>query len=148
MKTVPAVKSAALSVAHLDVTNLDKELQETSVRYTLVMDFNALAIAQDLLHRDFASFDSWRVKDGDSFRILDSQEVTTLAWCAMQRFHPEVTLKELRECIPPGEHVPLYSMLLEMCFPGVTEAAQKVVEQRANGVDSGETQPNPQPAVQ
>lgn len=132
MANVTEVKVGLLGLARLKVTKVDGELKETTDEYKLVLDFNGLFKIRQLIGKDLVLPANWS--------NLDSTEISTIAWCAFNRFHPEVTLENVREWISPAEFGALYSMLLEMCFPGITERMSKAME---SGKDLGEQQPNP-----
>jgi hypothetical protein len=124
-----SLKAAVLPSAKLEV--LQEDGSQKDLR--LVMDFNALAKANAELGRDFADIKSWQ--------NLNSVDTSTLCWCAFQRFHPDVTLEQVRSWLGPAQIWQLYNMLLELSFPGILERVAKKV------AESGEFQPNP-PEIQ
>jgi hypothetical protein len=120
---ITTLQAAVLPTARIEVTGEDGATAE----YRLVMDFNSIAKANDLLGRDFADLRAWQ--------NLNSVDTSALCWCAFNRFHPEVTLDQVRSWLAPAQVWQLYSMLLELCFPGISERIDKAVQ-------AGETQPN------
>lgn len=132
--SITAFESASLSMSTLQVRRLKNDKQEETVTYDLVMDFNAIAKAQEHLGRDLSDVNQWQ--------NLNGVEVTTVVWCALDRFHPEITLKEVRQMLTPAQSAQVSNMLLEMCFPGILEriaARMKELEEK------GEAQQTPDP---
>lgn len=114
-------KPAALSYATLKVKQLagtPSDLHEEDKEYTLVADFNAIAKAQEHLGRDFTDISNWQGMTG--------VDVVTLAWCTLDRFHPDVTLEQVRGMLPPQQTARVWELLVEMCFPGILERAAAI----------------------
>jgi hypothetical protein len=120
----------------LKVKQLALDRTESDSEYTLVLDMNALAKVKKETDLDLMDRDKWVWAD------LNALQVTTILWCALSRFHPEVTLEQARAMIPPAEVWKLRSVLLELCFPGALERLQKA-QAEAKQADS----PNPPPAT-
>jgi hypothetical protein len=118
--TITSLKAAVLPSAKIEIIQEDGAPQE----YRLVMDFNALAKASELLGRDFADIKSWQ--------NLNSVDTSSLCWCGFNRFHPDVTLEQVRSWLGPAQIWQLYNMLLELCFPGILERIAKLGESRPN----------------
>jgi hypothetical protein len=112
-KPISTFESASLSVCTMQVKRLTDDKQEEIKDYTLVMDFNAIAKAQEQLGRDLSDITKWQ--------DLSGPEITTVVWCALDRFHFDVTLKEVRQMLTPAQSAVVCNMLLEMCFPGIIE---------------------------
>lgn len=119
MIKVTSFEAAALSVSKLLVKQLNTQMEEVDREFNLVMDFNAIAKAQELLGKDLVDVKNWQG--------LTSSETITICWCAMQRFHPEITLDEVRGMLPPAASVEVSNMLLEMAFPGIIERIDKLM---------------------
>lgn len=133
---ITAFESASLSMSTLQVRRLNKDKQEEVVPYDLVMDFNAIAKAQEHLGRDLSDVTQWQ--------NLTGTEVTTIVWCALDRFHPEVTLVEVRQMLTPAQSAQVCNMLLEMCFPGILERIAARLAEMEKEKQAGEPQsPDP-----
>ena len=118
MANVTAFEAASLGVATFTVNQLDENLLETSKQYKLVFDMNAQAKALEQIKRDLTDISNWQHMSG--------AEITTVLWCAFERFHPEVTLKEVRQMVPLSQTGAVFNMLLELCFPGILERLSKI----------------------
>jgi len=117
---ITSLQATVLPSAKLEVSQEDGSTQE----FRLVMDFNALAKANELLGRDFADIKAWQG--------LGSVDTSALCWCAFHRFHPDVRLEQVRSWLGPAQIWQLYMLLLELSFPGILD---KVAQ-------PGESQPN------
>lgn len=136
MKKVTSFEAASLATGTLIVKKPgpgpdDPEIQE---EYTLAMDFKAIAKALEHTGRDLVAFPNWEGMKGP--------EIYTVCWCAMSRFHPAVSLEAVQEMIPPAHAIHVANMLLELCFPGVTEEMAKIREMMKS-MKTGEQPPNP-----
>jgi hypothetical protein len=119
-------EAASLSTSTLLVKKLGDDKTEQTAEYTLVMDFNAVAKAQEHLGRDLSRGSNWN--------DLTGSEITVVCWCAFDRFYPEVTLREVRQMLTPAQSSVVCDMLLEMCFPGVLQRiADRIKEKQAEG---------------
>lgn len=135
-KKIIVFESASLGVATVQLRKLDQSLNEIAVSYSLVMDFNAIAKAEQETGKDLSSPSNWA--------NLTGYEVCKVCWCAFERFHPEVTLKEVLQMLAPAQSGAVMDLLFEMCFPGLIA---KSIEARKKKEAEGESQPNPpQPA--
>jgi len=86
----------------------------------LVLDYNAIAKAQKEIGRDLARPEAWFNPP------LNSSETTALGWAALDRYQPEITLREFRQMLPPAAYMPLLVMLMEQCWPGFVERFEKL----------------------
>jgi len=123
MKKITTVEAATLPIVQLKLTRLDSALNEIQESFNLVLDFNAIAMANAHLGRDLVMPESWQ--------NLSSDQITYICWCAVQRFHPDVTLEQVRAMLPPGQIGLVFTSLLEMCFPGIIERMEKAAAARA-----------------
>jgi hypothetical protein len=124
------LKAAVLPVLEIEV--------EDKI-YKLVLDMNALAKASDELNRDFSSFTSWQG--------LTGPDITVLAWAALDRHHPDVTLREVRQWLGPVDPNQLYVMLIEASWPGITERIEKILRDQKKEKAEGKPEPNPQESL-
>jgi hypothetical protein len=134
-KKITAFESASLSFTKLQVKRLNAQLEEEELEYTLVLDFNAIAKALQHTGRDLTDIRNWE--------NISGPEVSTVCWCAFNRFHPDVTLEQVREMLSPAQSNAVCDMLLEMCFPGVLAKIAEAVARLKNEGDSA----NPTGAV-
>jgi hypothetical protein len=118
-------EAASLSTSTLLVKKLGDDKQEQTIEYTLSLDFNSVAKAQEHLGRDLSVLTNWQNMTGSDTSIV--------CWCALDRFHPEVTLRQLRQMISPAQSAIVSNMLLEMCFPGILERIRVQLEKKAKG---------------
>lgn len=127
MANVTAFEAASLGVARIKVNQLDADLNETVKEYVLVLDMNAHAKVLELLDRDLTDVKAWQ--------NLSGADITTICWCAFERFQPDVTLKEVRQLLSPAQMGAVFNLLLELCFPGILERIAKIKPE-------GEAKPN------
>src|SRR5260370_584092 len=137
MKEPTNVEAGSLSIATFKVNRLtmaDGKVSEVPAEYNLVMDFNALAKARKEIGREFTDPNSWS--------NLDTDQLSALCWCAFLRFHPEVSLEEVRGMLPPAARSEIWMMLMELCFPGAAERIEKAAAAAAADDQVGPS-PNP-----
>lgn len=127
-------ESASLSTSTLMVKRLNDQKAEELVEYTLVMDFNAVAKAQQHLGRDLSRGASWS--------DLTGTDITVICWCAFDRYYPEITLREVRQMLTPAQSALVCDMLLEMCFPGVLQRIEDSLAEKARAAAAGEESPD------
>jgi hypothetical protein len=136
-----AFETAALGVATYRAFELKKndtgEVEQVAHEYILVLDMNALAKVKEETGIDLMDRENW------PWGSLNAQEITTALWCAMLRFHPDMTPDAVRAIVPPMEVWKVRNMLLELCYPGALERIAKASE---NG-GSGELAPANPPAA-
>lgn len=136
MAEISSFESASLSYSKLKVRRLNDNLEEENKEYVLVMDFNAIAKALQHTGRDLTDIKNWSTITGP--------EVSTICWCAFNRFHSDVTLEQVREMLTPVQSAKVCDMLLEMCFPGILKhIAEAVAKLKEEGKDTE----NPSAAV-
>src|SRR6185437_5949046 len=109
MQKITSLQLALKPSATLEIVDESGAVQE----HRLVMDFNAIAKANELIGRDFADIASWQK--------LSALDVTTLCWCALLKHHSEATLEQVRSWINPAEVWQLFNLLLELSFPGILD---------------------------
>lgn len=117
MANVTAFEAASLSVAKITVKDLDNNLNEVQKEYKLVLDMNAQAKVLEQIDRDLTDLKNWQ--------NLNGADISTICWCAFERFHPEVTLKDVRRMLSPAQIGAVFNLLLELCFPGILERIEK-----------------------
>lgn len=129
MDKITALKSAVLGVTTLEVHDGDavKTLQ-------LILDYNAIVKAEEAIGRDLSKPKNW-VK-------LSAKDLTTIAWAALDRYHPEITLTEVRRFLVPAQCDQLFQMLMEQCHPGYLDLVEAALAE-ASKVDEGKTVPSP-----
>lgn len=104
--------------------------------YKLVLDYNAIAKAQahpDLSKRQVASKGVIQFERRDLSQVLHwvgmtGPDLTIIAYAALDRYHPEVDLRTVRQWLAPAQFDQLFMMLVEQCYPGVLERAQQAME--------------------
>jgi hypothetical protein len=128
MANVTAFEAASLGVARIKVHQLDNDLNETIKEYKLCLDMNAQAHVLELIDRDLTELKNWQ--------NLSGIDISSVCWCAFERFHPEMPLKEVRQVLSPANMGATFNMLLELTFPGILERLAKIKPE-------GESQPNP-----
>src|SRR4051812_44315750 len=96
----------SLEVQTLPVVNVDvTDEQGAKTLYRLVLDYNAIAKAQDKINRDLAKTENWFG--------LSGSDLSVIAWAALDRYHSEVELRTVRQWLAPAQFVQLYLMLIE-----------------------------------
>lgn len=125
MPTPTAMEAKLLPV--ITITVEQKAPAEPKV-YSCVLDFNAVQKCEETIGRDMTKFQSWQG--------LNHAQLTAIVWAELDRFHPEVTLREVRQWLNPMESASLWLALIEQAFPGITERLGKIVpEEPAKGKD-------------
>ena len=141
-----------LEAAVLPISTI--ESKDGKLKYTLVLNYNAIIKAEELLspfvgrdkegnklpsvERNLAEITHWQ--------HLSKKDLKVICWAAFDQYHPEITLKQVGELIPPDGYQPLFVMLFEQAFPGVMVKLLEQVE-KAKAIPEGETQPDPTEAV-
>src|SRR3954466_10711723 len=87
------------------------EVEVNEATYKLVLDMNALAKAGEELKKDLTNIENWMG--------LTGPELTIIAWAALDRYHPEIQLKEVRSWLGAADKNPLFVYLIETAWPGV-----------------------------
>jgi hypothetical protein len=133
-------KITSLQAAVLPVTTLEVKGKDGQTKtYSLVLDFNALAKAQEAIGKDLSTVQAWL----DMWGKITPAEITAICWAALDAYHPEVTIKEVGTWLGPVQKQELFLLLIEQCWPGILERIEKWAEENKNKL--GESQPNPQP---
>lgn len=133
METITSLKAAVLPISTIEV-DTGSEVK----KYSLVMDFNAIAKAEELLKRDISQLASWK--------NMSASDVAIVFWCGLQRFHPEVTLEDVHNWLAPAQRWQVFNMLIEQCFPGFIKNIEDKIESGEIKVDgsTGESAPSVQ----
>lgn len=135
MPNISSLEAASLNVCRLTVKKLDENQQETEASFTLVMDGNALAKAFEQCGIDFSQWKNWA--------NLSPVNKYILFCSAFDRFHPEVTLRDVRSWLDGNASSELWVLLFEASFPGLLKRIEEV---NAEMAAKGELKPNLQPA--
>lgn len=139
MEPITRIESATLPVTKIAVKDGEK-----TTEYQLVLDYNALIKAEEQIGKDLSVRRNWI--------DLSKKDLTALAWAGLDRFHPEVTLKQFRQMLSPTKQAQLWVMLIEQAQPGILQEIEDTLKEqerkeaiaKAAGKDSI---PNPQEAV-
>jgi len=115
------------------------EIEVGETVYRLVLDMNALAKAGDELKKDLTGIESWK--------NLTGPELTIIAWAALDRFHPEVPLREVRSWLGAVDKNALFVNLIEAAWPGIIERIDRHLKEQERD-NLGKTGPNPPAATQ
>lgn len=127
----------ALEAEVLPVTRIVVKDGAEQKEYQLVLDYNAIAKAQahpDLSKRRVTGKDGVEHESPrDLSQVLHwagltGPDLTLIAWAALDRFHPEVELRTLRQWLAPAQFDQLFVMLVEQCYPGVLERAAAAMD--------------------
>ena len=118
----------SLQKALVPFANLEVETDAGIKKYKLVLDFNAIARAQEELGKDFALFTSWA-------QGMTSLETVKLCYYALKRHHPDITWKELGSWFSPEHIAPLSNLLFDLAFPGTLDRIKKSLEDKSKGED-------------
>lgn len=110
---------------------------QSAAEYKLVLDYNAIAKAQahpELSKRQLASRGVIQMERRDLSQILHwagmtGPDLTIIAWAALDRYHPEVELRTVRQWLAPAQFDQLFLMLVEQCYPGVMERVEQAMQQ-------------------
>ena len=130
MKTITKLEAEILPVTTIEIRD-GSEIKQ----YNLVLDYNAIAKAQDVIQRDLSKLESWQG--------LSGPDLSAIAWAAFDRFHPEVTLRQVRSWLSPAKQDQLFVMLIEQCYPGILERLEKAAAAAKGSDQPGESGPNP-----
>ena len=120
------LEAAILPVTEIRVRGLDGEVTV----YKLVLDYNAIARAESVVGRDLSRTENW-VK-------LTGAQLSGIAWAAFGKYHPEVTLEQVRGFLAPAQQGQLFEMLIEQCYPGILARLEKALAE----MPVGEPEPN------
>lgn len=118
----------SLKKALVHFATIEVETDAGIKKYKLVLDFNAIARAQEELDKDFSITRTW-------FNEMTSLDTVKLCWHALKRYHPEITFDEVGSWFSPEHIAPLNNLLLELAFPGTLERIKKVIEKKSQGED-------------
>jgi hypothetical protein len=113
-----------------NVLTLELKTAEGVKTYSLVLNYNAIIKAEGITGINFASPFNWQK--------LSAENLSTILWAAMSKYHPEVTLDAVREWIPPANYSEIFASLMELCHPGFLDSALEVLKKK----DAGENQPS------
>lgn len=116
----------SLKKALVHFANLEVETDAGIKNYKLVLDFNAIARAQEELGKDFALFASW-------VHGMTSRETVKLCYFALQRYHPEITWEEVGSWFSAEHIAPLNNLLIDLAFPGTLDRIKKSLEDKSKG---------------
>lgn len=147
----------ALEAEVLPVTKIVVKDGADQKEYKLVLDYNAIAKVQshpELSKRRVAGKDGVEHEASrDLSQVLHwagltGPDLTLIAWAALDRFHPEVELRTLRQWLAPAQFDQLFVMLVEQCYPGVLERAQAAMEsmQKKSTEEAPPTPETPSPS--
>jgi hypothetical protein len=130
VKTITALEAKILPVTKITVEAHDDVPEKT---YVLVLDFNALARAEDATGLDLSKPQNWQ--------NLKPAQLTKICWAAFDRYHPEVTLREVGQMLAPAQWAELFIMLFEQCHPGTLERVEqaRVLAEQTPGKDQPDT---------
>lgn len=127
-------ESAALGVARIIVTGLElvgEELKETPAKtYHLVLDFNALALAQDKTGLDFSKPELWM--------DISQPNLLHVCWAAFQRFHPGITVEEVGRMLSPAQLWDVKTLLMDLAYPGWTDRIVAAADERKKQEQEGQ----------
>ena len=141
MKTFTEVQSACTPEIRLIVNTEDAAGNNVAKTWRLVLDYRALAIIEKATGRDLKKIEAWKE--------VKSAEFPVFVHAGLHRYHPEVTLVEVENCLNPASQVPLSDAFFELCFPGVAEAWAKSKAESKVEKDTGATAvPNAETATQ
>lgn len=130
--TVPAI--TLLEAEELPVVKIVVKDGDKATEYQLVLDYNAIAKISDKMGKDLSKHENWFG--------LSGTDLSVVAWGALDRFHPDVDLRTVRQWFSPPMFARLYAMLLEAAYPGILEAITKAQEEQDKAKQLGESQPN------
>lgn len=138
MKPIKVLEASVLSTTTLVI--VDDAGDKKS--YRLVLDYNAIAKAQDVIKRDLSKPEGWQ--------NLSGADLSAIAWAALDRFHPDVKLETVRSWLQPAQRDDLFVMLFEQCYPGMLDKLVAISEEEARkkAGAKGEPAPNPQAEAQ
>src|SRR5258708_15348168 len=119
-----------------NVLTLELKTPEGLKEYSLVLSYKAIIKAEEISGLNFALFANWQK--------LSAANLSILLWASMLRYHPEVTLDDVREWVPPAVYADTFSALLQLCHPEVMEAIKKSLEVRKEDSTPGELAPSQQ----
>lgn len=116
------LKPTKMEAKLLPVSTLTVEQDNgTEKVYQCVLDFNAVIKCETEINRDITKPESWVG--------LKHTELSAIAWASLDRFHPDVTLRELRQWLNPKEWAEVFCMYFEQMFPGALELQrQRIAE--------------------
>lgn len=126
------LQSAILPITKIVVKSLDEAGKEVQTEYKLVLDYNAIARAEEVIKRDLSKTINWV--------DLSGPQLSAIVWSALGRYHPKVTLEECRGWLAPAQHGQLFELLIEQCHPGILDRIQLAIEAAKK---LGEQEPNP-----
>ena len=110
------------------------EIEVGEKTYQLVLDMNALAKAGAELNKDLTDIAQWQGFTGP--------DLTVIAWAALDRYHPDITLREVRQWFGAVDKNTLFVLLIEGSWPGITERIEKVLKEQKKEDALGKSEPN------
>jgi hypothetical protein len=132
-----------ISQLEFNVLPVAKIKIEDGNEYQLVLDYNAIAKAEPLLSiapeikdekgkvlspahkRDLSVRFDWAG--------LTGPDLSVICWAAFDRFHPEITLRQVRQMLAPAQNSQLFEMLFESAYPGVLAKLVEAASELAKG---------------
>jgi hypothetical protein len=123
MESITQLEAQVLPITKIVIRDGKK-----TTEYQLVLDYNAIAKAQELIKRDLSQVINW--KD------LSGSDLSTVCFAAFDRFHPEVTLREVRQWLAPAQNNQLFEMLFGAAYPGVLERLIEAAKDAPEGPPS------------
>jgi len=92
-----------------------EKAQGVSEKWTLCLDYRALAKIEEKTGLDLKRADEWDKLTGPTL-------FPTVLWCCLQRYSAQVTEDQVRDELNPEAHHLLKAALMEMTFPDVAKA--------------------------
>lgn len=128
---ITALESKILPVTKITVEAHDDVPEKT---YDVCLDFNAVIKAEAALGIDIAKAENWQG--------LKPEQLSAIAWAGLDRYHPEITLREVRQWLAPTQWAELFVMLIEQCHPGMLERVEqaRILAEQTPGKDEPKTQ--------
>lgn len=119
-----------LEALELPVKTIVVKSGDKTTPYQLVLDFNAIAKVSDLLKKDLSRVENWFG--------LSGIDLSVVVWAALDRFHPEIDLRTVRQWFSPPMFASVYALLLEGAYPGILEAIAKTQAEEKKAEQLGE----------
>jgi hypothetical protein len=120
MSTPTLIDSKLLPVTKITV---EQPSGEPKV-YDCVLDMNAIIKAEAEIGKDFSNWRNWQG--------LGAKEITVLVWSGLDSYHPEITLRQVRQWLAPAKWPEIWAQLIEQVHPGVLDALKLIVEAEKN----------------
>ena len=104
--------------------SIDKEDGTEPEVWRLCLDYRALARIEEATGLDLKRVTAWQ-------DISSGKHFPKIIWGALQRFNADVEVERVLDILNPSAQRILSDKLFELCFPGVTEAYQKTLDDKA-----------------